>query len=113
MKLVLLQHPDGRLALDRGDVDAWAGLDPMMAAAEIESGAVLFYRKPEANTWGILNVREDFAGRYPDIVERVLESTRARRQWSLDNPDELKEIFADLHQAAARRGRAADRSAPN
>jgi sulfonate transport system substrate-binding protein len=35
VKLVLLQHPDGRLALDRGDVDAWAGLDPMMAAAEV------------------------------------------------------------------------------
>jgi sulfonate transport system substrate-binding protein len=25
-KLVLLQHPDGRTALDRGDVDVWAGL---------------------------------------------------------------------------------------
>src|SRR5438034_1398773 len=50
VKLVLLQHPDGRLALDRGDVDAWAGLDPMMAAAEIESGAMLFYRNAAANT---------------------------------------------------------------
>jgi len=28
---VLLQHPDGKTALIRGDVDAWAGLDPMMA----------------------------------------------------------------------------------
>jgi len=27
---VLLQHPDGRLALDRGDVDALAVLDPMI-----------------------------------------------------------------------------------
>ena len=44
VKLVLLQHPDGRTALERGDVAAWAGLDPMMAAAEIESGARLFYR---------------------------------------------------------------------
>jgi sulfonate transport system substrate-binding protein len=26
VKFVLLQHPDGRLALERGDVDAWAGL---------------------------------------------------------------------------------------
>ena len=26
-KLVLLQHPDGRTALDRGDVDAWAALN--------------------------------------------------------------------------------------
>ena len=31
--LVLLQHPDGRLALEKGDVDAWAGLDPLMAQA--------------------------------------------------------------------------------
>src|ERR1700730_18549686 len=57
---VLLQHADGKTALIRGDVDAWAGLDPMMAQAEIEDGARLFFRKPDANTWGILNVREQF-----------------------------------------------------
>lgn len=31
--LVLLQQADGKLALLRGDVDAWTGLDPIMAAA--------------------------------------------------------------------------------
>ena len=41
---VLLQHPDGKAALIRGDVDAWAGLDPMMAQAEVEDGAKLFFR---------------------------------------------------------------------
>src|SRR6195256_665271 len=45
---VLLQHADGKTALIRGDVDAWAGLDPMMAQAEIEDGARLFYRKADA-----------------------------------------------------------------
>ena len=39
---VLLQHPDGKAALIRGDVDAWAGLDPMMAQAEVLDGAKLF-----------------------------------------------------------------------
>ncbi|MEI9982457.1 MAG: ABC transporter substrate-binding protein [Aliidongia sp.] len=29
VKIVPLQHADGRLALDRGDVDAWSGLDPL------------------------------------------------------------------------------------
>ncbi len=57
---MLLQHPDGKTALIRGDVQAWAGLDPMMAQAEVEDGAKLFFRKPEANTWGVLNVREAF-----------------------------------------------------
>jgi sulfonate transport system substrate-binding protein len=96
VKLVLLQHADGRLALERGDVDAWAGLDPMMASAEIEGGAVLFYRKPEANTWGILNVRESFAQENPEIVKRVLAAYEEARAWALANPDELKKIFIGL-----------------
>src|SRR6187397_2738870 len=93
VKFVLLQHPDGRLALERGDVDAWAGLDPMMASAEVESGAQLFYRKPEANTWGVLNVRESFAQENPEIVKRVLAAYEEARKWSLANPAELKKIF--------------------
>src|SRR6201988_4375627 len=44
---VLLQHADGKTALIRGDVDAWAGLDPMMAQAEAEDGARLFFRKAD------------------------------------------------------------------
>ena len=69
---VLLQHPDGKVALIRGDVDAWAGLDPMMAAAEVEDGARLFYRNKAANTWGILNSSEEFLKNYPDLTKRVL-----------------------------------------
>jgi sulfonate transport system substrate-binding protein len=100
VRFVLLQHPDGRLALERGDVDAWAGLDPMMAAAEVESGAVLFFRKPEANTWGILNVREDFTNKHPDLVRRVLAVYEEARRWSLANPQEVKKIFADFTKLA-------------
>ena len=90
---VLLQHPDGKTALIRGDVDAWAGLDPMMAQAEIEEGAKLFYRKAEANTWGILNVREQFLNDYPDIVRRVLAVYEDARKYSLANYDDLKKTF--------------------
>ena len=90
---VLLQHADGKTALIRGDVDAWAGLDPMMAQAEIEDGAKLFFRKPDANTWGILNVREQFLKDYPDIVRRVLATYEEARKYSLANYDDLKKTF--------------------
>jgi sulfonate transport system substrate-binding protein len=90
---VLLQHADGKTALIRGDVDAWAGLDPMMAQAEIEDGAKLFFRKPEANTWGILNVREEFLKNNPDIVRRVLAVYEEARKYSLGHYDELKQGF--------------------
>ena len=90
---VLLQHADGKTALIRGDVDAWAGLDPMMAQAEVEDGAKLFYRKADANTWGILNVREEFLKAHPDIVCRVLATYEEARKYSLANYDELKKTF--------------------
>jgi sulfonate transport system substrate-binding protein len=91
--LVILQHGDGKLALLRGDVDAWAGLDPLMASAEVENGAKLFYRKREANSWGVLNVREAFAAENPEIVKRVLATYEKAREWSLANPQELQKLL--------------------
>jgi sulfonate transport system substrate-binding protein len=90
---VLLQHADGKTALIRGDVDAWAGLDPMMAQAEIEDGARLFFRKPQANTWGILNVREQFLKDHPDVVRRVLATYEEARKYAVANYDDLKKTF--------------------
>jgi sulfonate transport system substrate-binding protein len=91
---VLLQHADGRNALISGSVDAWAGLDPMMAEAELEQGATLFYRAPELNTWGVLNVDEGFASDHPEIVAGVIAAYERGRLWSLQNPGELVAILA-------------------
>jgi sulfonate transport system substrate-binding protein len=86
IRTVPLQHADGRLALQRGDVQAWAGLDPLMAAAELEAGAGLFFRRPEWNTWGILNVRQAFAEAHGDIVRRVLGTYERARRLALAHP---------------------------
>src|SRR5438876_9560252 len=98
---VLLQHADGKTALMRGDVDAWAGLDPMMAQAEVEEGAKLFFRKADANTWGILNVREQFLKDYPDAVRRVLAVYEEARKYSLANYDDLKKTFIGVTKLPA------------
>jgi sulfonate transport system substrate-binding protein len=94
VKMVLLQHPDGRVALERGDVDAWAGLDPYMAETELEKGSRLFFRNADLNTYGFLNVREDFAVAHPRAVERVLAVYERARQWALAHPNELRAIVA-------------------
>lgn len=94
IELVPLQHADGRAALERGDVDAWAGLDPHMAKTELEQGSRLFYRNPDFVTYGFLNVREAFAQQYPDYVKRVIAAYEKARQWAISNPAELKTILA-------------------
>ena len=86
VRFVLLQHADGKTALLRGDVQAWAGLDPIMASAEVEAGARLFHRRPELNTWGILNTTDAFAQKSPDIVKRVLGVYEKARVFALANP---------------------------
>ena len=93
---VLLQHADGRAALVRGDVDAWSGLDPLTAAAELENGAELFYRDPELSTWGFLNVREAFAKENPALVKRVLAAYEQARHYALKNPAEVNRVLVKL-----------------
>jgi sulfonate transport system substrate-binding protein len=94
IQVVALQHPDGRIALEKGDVDAWAGLDPMMAQTEIQSGSRLFYRNVNFNSYGVLDVREEFARQYPAYVERVLAAYEKARLWALQNPEEFRKLFA-------------------
>jgi sulfonate transport system substrate-binding protein len=76
-------------------VDAWAGLDPHMAAAELENGAVLFFRNPDFNTYGVLNVREAFAAEHPDLVKRVLSVYEKARRYAVAHPDELKAVLVE------------------
>ncbi|KIL99422.1 Alkanesulfonates-binding protein [Paramagnetospirillum magnetotacticum MS-1] len=106
VKIVLLQHQDGRLALAKGDVDAWAGLDPLMAQAELDDGARIFYRNADINTWGVLNTREDFIADHPELVSRVLAVYEKARAFAIANPAELKKTIveqAKLNDAVAAR----------
>ena len=88
------------LALERGDVDAWAGLDPMMAAAEVESGADAVLPQCRRQHLGLLNVREAFAKEQPGARQARAQGLRGGPRLSLANPDELKQISRRLHQAA-------------
>ena len=92
--LVPLQHPLGRQALNAGQVDAWAGLDPFMAEAELQDHDVLLYRNKALISPGTLLVREDFEGAHPEIVKQVLAAYAKARAWALANPDGLAQILA-------------------
>ncbi|MBS4205962.1 aliphatic sulfonate ABC transporter substrate-binding protein [Lederbergia citrea] len=94
VEIINLQHGDGAAALLSGEVDAWAGLDPHMAKVENNSGANLFFRNADFNTYGTLNVRSEFAEKYPEYVTKVIEVYEKARQWAIDNPEETAEILA-------------------
>ena len=92
---VALQHADGRTALEQGRVDAWAGLDPLMAASELDAGSTLLYRNVAFNTYGFLNVREDVLAQRPNDVKRVIAAYERARLWILANQSEAAKILSD------------------
>jgi sulfonate transport system substrate-binding protein len=96
VQLQNLQHADGRAALDAGSVDAWAGLDPIMAAAESESGAQLLYRNVDFNSYGFLNATEEFLTDHPDVAQVVVDAYEEARVWALDNPEETAALLAEV-----------------
>jgi len=94
VELVHLQHGDGRQALIRGDVDAWAGLDPFMASAELRDHARLLSRNIDFNSFGTLNAREDFLAKYPAQVQRVIAQYEKARVWILEHQQEAAALLA-------------------
>jgi sulfonate transport system substrate-binding protein len=102
VELVDLQHPDGRVALERGQVDAWAGLDPHMAASQLEAGSRLLYRNVAFNTWGALNVREDFLAQHPDVAQIVLHAYDRARKYAATHVDETAALLADASHVERR-----------
>jgi sulfonate transport system substrate-binding protein len=95
VELVHLQHADGRAALEQGRVDAWAGLDPHMAASELDAGTRLLYRNVAFNTFGFLNTTVRFAETHPEAVERVIRLHERARNWIRANPDEAAKILSE------------------
>lgn len=90
-----IQHADGWAALNTGSVDAWSGLDPIMAAAEQE-GAELFYRNVDFNTYGFLNATESFLEESPELAQTVVNAYEHARHWAQENPEKTVSILADV-----------------
>ena len=90
-----LQHADGWGALANGSVDAWSGLDPIMADAERE-GARLIYRNVDFNTYGFLNANESFLKEQPEVAQTVVDVYEYARAWAQENPEETAQILSDV-----------------
>jgi sulfonate transport system substrate-binding protein len=90
-----LQHADGRTALENGSVQAWSGLDPIMAGAE-QKGAMLFYRNLDFNTYGFLNATESFLKDKPELAQAVVNAYEKARAWAAANPDQTADILAKV-----------------
>lgn len=90
-----LPHAGGRIALENGAVDAWAGLDPMMADSELNAGSRLIYRNIDFHTYGALLTTEKFAAEHGDLLQLVLDAYEKARLWAADHAEEVIALLAE------------------
>ena len=88
-----VQHADGYTALNNDSVDAWAGLDPIMAGAEDDTE--FLYRNVDLNTYSFLNATESFLEESPEVAQTVVDTYERAREWALENPEETAQLLAD------------------
>jgi sulfonate transport system substrate-binding protein len=95
VEIVSLQHAQGRVALAAGRVDAWAGLDPDWAIAELENNARVLFADPDLAGGGGIDVRDEFLEKHPEIVKAVLKGFDRARIYTLQNTNEAVATFAE------------------
>jgi sulfonate transport system substrate-binding protein len=93
--IVPLEHKEGRIALERNEVDAWSTTQPYGSLSQLETGSRLLNRNSRFNTYFSLIAKEDFARKYPDVVTRVIKVYERARKWAITHPDDLEKIYAD------------------
>ena len=91
-----LQHADGKVALEAGTVDAWAGLDPLLSTSVVVAGSKIIYDNPKFNSYGLLDATEGFLTKSPDIAQVVVDAYEKARAWAIANPDKAAEILAQV-----------------
>jgi sulfonate transport system substrate-binding protein len=95
VRIVSLQHAQGRMSMEMKCVDAWAARTPLSEMSQLEQGSRVICRNPFFNTCGLLDVKADFALKYPDAVTRIVRTYEKARKWALMHPDDFEAIYAD------------------
>ncbi|RJG02893.1 aliphatic sulfonate ABC transporter substrate-binding protein [Noviherbaspirillum sedimenti] len=94
VEIVHLQHPEGKVALEQGRVDAWVGIDPHLSAAQL-AGARTVYKNADYALGAFLNTSESFLKEHPEAVKTVIKTYERARKWIIDNPKDIAALVAE------------------
>lgn len=92
---VYLLPPQGQIAFERGEVDAFAVWDPFQAlATEKMPVRVLATAQGLAEDMNFYLASRNFAEKHGDIIKIVIEELQQIGMWARQNPDEVTKIIA-------------------
>jgi sulfonate transport system substrate-binding protein len=92
---VFLQPPEGRVAFERGRVDAWAIWDPFLAAAQRKANARILIDGKGLNSFREYYLASrQFTDKNPKLVKQVIAEAQVVGDWATQNPQEVAKFLA-------------------
>ncbi|WP_059170709.1 sulfonate ABC transporter substrate-binding protein [Bacillus sp. FJAT-27445] len=88
---------DGRVAFEKGNIDAWVVWDPFTSAAEVGSSARML-----VNGEGLTTDRDfflastAFAKEHPKIIDQIIEEIQRSSDWANANHSDLVKMLAPI-----------------
>ncbi|MEX1031331.1 MAG: sulfonate ABC transporter substrate-binding protein [Paenibacillaceae bacterium] len=90
--IAFLPPADARAAFEKGAVDAWVIWDPFLAAAQTATGArILADGTDLVNNHEFYIAAREFAEKYPNVIDILLEEADKIDVWAKEHPQELAE----------------------
>jgi sulfonate transport system substrate-binding protein len=92
-----LQPADGRVAFEKGNIDAWVVWDPFTASAEVNSGA-----RELVNGQGLTTDRdyflanESFAKKNKQAIHQIMQEVKNSSQWANEHHEKLVSMLSPL-----------------
>jgi sulfonate transport system substrate-binding protein len=94
--VVYLQPAEGRIAFQKGNVDAWAVWDPFTAAAEISgNGKLLVNGKTLTTDRDFFLAKRQFAEKHRQVTKILMNQLSASMKWANSHHGELIDKLAD------------------
>lgn len=92
-----LQPADGRVAFEKGNIDAWVVWDPFTASAEVNSGArELVNGKGLTSDRDFFLANQSFAKNHQKVIDQIITEVKDSLKWANENHDKLVALLSPL-----------------
>lgn len=95
IQAIWLTPADGRAALDKKAIDAWATWEPYVSATEMQGDAVNLFDSSQLDlTYSFYPAQTQFVQQHPQLALQVIQVLNQTDQWIQDHPEQAAQILA-------------------
>lgn len=95
IQAIWLTPADGRAALDKKAIDAWATWEPYVSATELQGDAINFFDSTQLDlTYAFYPAQNKFVQQHPQAAQQIIQVLNHTDEWISQHPEQTAQILA-------------------